>query len=51
MDEMGRKVDDLERSVGDLVEQAGLEKAAGGTPNSQPPSTADGAPSAATAEI
>ena len=43
MDEMGRKVDELERSVGDLMDQAGLDKAA----RSDKPSAA-AAPSLAT---
>ena len=34
IDEMGTRIDDLEKSIGDLIQQAGLEDADGG---SKPP--------------
>ncbi len=34
IDEMGSRIDDLEKSIGDLIQQAGLEEADMG---SQPP--------------
>jgi len=35
IDEMGTRIDDLEHSIGELIQQAGVEEGKGGAPPSQ----------------